>query len=81
MKTTKQTLAPPVRKKLFATLTDVRQTGTHREWDGTTTYSFLAHVTRDGPPVVIVLTVTPALVLQVQAHFDPTHRREELPLE
>ena len=61
-------------RKLFATLTAIHQTGTQREWDGTTTYSFLATVTKDDPPVVITLTVTPALVLQVQAHFDATWR-------
>jgi hypothetical protein len=64
------------RKKLFATLTCIRQTGTRREWNGTTTYSFVATITKDGPPVVITLTVTPALVLQVQAHFDATMQEE-----
>jgi hypothetical protein len=59
-------------RKLFATLTCIHQTGTWREVDGTTIYSFLATITKDGPPVVITLTVTPALVLQVQAHFDAT---------
>lgn len=59
-------------RKLFATLTDIRQTGTKREWDGTTIYSFLATVTKDGPPIVLTLTVTPTLALMVQAHFDAT---------
>src|SRR5579883_630882 len=35
-------------RKLFATLADIRQAGIHREWDGTTTYSFVATVTKDG---------------------------------
>jgi hypothetical protein len=59
-------------RKLFATLTCIRQTGTRREWDDTTIYSFVATVTHDGPPVVITLTVTPDLRLQVQAHFEAT---------
>jgi hypothetical protein len=61
-----------VQRKLFATLTDIRQTGIKREWDGTTTYSFLAQVVKDGPSVIITLTVKPPLVLQVQAHLDST---------
>ncbi len=64
-------------RKLFATLADIRQAGIHREWDGTTTYSFVATVTKDGPPVVMTLTITPALALQMQAHFDEQAHTEE----
>ncbi len=55
---------------LFQPLTCIRQTGIKREWDGTTTYSYVLMVHRDLPPVVITLTVSPTPSLSAQATFD-----------
>jgi hypothetical protein len=55
----------------FQTLTCIRQLGVHTHPDkAATTYTFLAQVSRDLPPVVITLTTTSEGELAVQAHFD-----------
>jgi hypothetical protein len=51
-------------------LTCIRQTGITREWDGTTTYTYVLSVSRDLASVVITLTVSPDSLLYAQAHFD-----------
>jgi hypothetical protein len=56
--------------RIFATLTDIRQTGIKRLWDGTTIYSFAAQIGKSYPPVVLTLTITPGLTLQAQAVFE-----------
>jgi hypothetical protein len=63
----KESTTPP---RLFATLTDIRQTGIQRLWDGTTIYNFTAWIGKQYPPIALTLTVSPALTLQVQAVFD-----------
>lgn len=59
---------------LFQPLTEIRQTGTQRLPDGTTTYSFVAHIHVDLPPVALVLTITPEGNLRTSASFDETLR-------
>jgi hypothetical protein len=56
--------------RLFATLTDIRQNGIQRLWDGTTIYSFTTHIGEQYPPIVLTLTVSPSLTLQAQAVFE-----------
>jgi hypothetical protein len=56
----------------FQPITCIRQTGTTRGWDGTTTYSYTLTVSRDLAPIVITLTVSPDLIVVAQAHVDPT---------
>ncbi|HLI07802.1 MAG TPA: hypothetical protein VKV40_14625 [Ktedonobacteraceae bacterium] len=63
----KESTTPP---RLFATLTDIRQTGIQRLWDGTTIYSFTAQISKSYPPIILTLTVSPALTIQAQAVFD-----------
>jgi hypothetical protein len=62
-------------------LTCIRQTGIKREWDGTTTYSYALLVSRELPPVVITLTVSPDTSLHAQAHFDAKMREATLEME
>jgi hypothetical protein len=68
---------------LFQPLTEIRQTGTQRLPDGTTTYTFVAQVHVDLPPVALALTITPEGNLWASACFDETLRdsvaREEEP--
>jgi len=59
---------------LYQPLAFIRQTGTQRYPGGTTTYSFLAQVSKDLAPVTIRLTITPERVLSVSAHFDERMR-------
>jgi hypothetical protein len=65
---------------LFQPLTLIRQTGTLRAPDGSTTYTFAALVHPDLPPVKLTLTVTVGETLRATACFDETLReaiREE----
>ncbi len=64
----------------FQPLTCIQQTGTKRTPDGTTTYSFVAHVSRDLPAVTITLQVTPQATLTIGAIFDE-RARVEIPQE
>ena len=59
---------------VFLILTCIRQTGIKRIWDGTTTYTYVAMVHKDLPPVALTLTVSPDFVLHVHAHFDATQQ-------
>ena len=75
----------------FQPLTCIRQTGIARKWDGTTTYTFLAEVSQDAPPVRLTLTVTTALALSAAATFEKGardaqgdydgHSEREVPLD
>ena len=65
---------------LFQPLTLIRQTGTLRALDGSTTYTFVAVVHPNLPPVKLTLTVTAGETLRASACFDATLReaiREE----
>jgi hypothetical protein len=57
---------------LFQPLTLIRQTGTLRAPDGSTTYTFVALVHPDLPPVKLTLLVTARETLRATACFDET---------
>ena len=60
----------------FQPLTLIRQTGTLRAPDGSTTYTFVAVVHPDLPPVKLTLTVTTEKTLRATACFDGTVREK-----
>ncbi len=66
----------PAKSVAFQRLTCIQQTGTRREANGTICYTFVAEVNRNLPPVQLTLTVSPALVLSVDAVFNERARRE-----
>ena len=56
----------------FPPLTGIRQIGTSRQGDGTTTYLYGVFMNKDMSPVKIVFTISPDLTLHVSANFDET---------